>query len=263
MATKMSLYVASACNLTCRECIMQHAMAINPKYQMGMGELYELVFAGEQSGYAFDFVLTGGEPLMWRQMADGLKILRSSTITKTITMFSNGMFPDRLTSEIVANLDKIRLSEYFYNKEHVQKLKETYPSKVEIVERTGFWQNPDAPLAANIALPVDCMNPEVMLYDHQVYACPHNLSLAAARGLQDRIKLSVPITPGFLEHLRPIKKNAEHSQEICAACVSNAKVRKHVQKAVNVSKGRTDLAVYGVQDAGTYATEHGLVPSRE
>ncbi len=258
---KMSLYVTSVCNLACSECIMQHAMHKDPKYQMGLDEIRALVEFGEKSNYRFDFVLTGGEPLIWKDLAEGLTILRQSRITNKIVMFSNAMFPDRVTADVIRLLDAIRISHYFYNTEHMQRLQAMWPEKVSVVERTGFWKNPTEPVPEHISLPVECMNPEVMFYNYDVYACPHNLSIATAAG--STVPLSVPVRQvNFLDGLRNIKHSKGHASEICTLCISNGKVRKHAEKTLNVSRGRENLEVFGI-NPNFHAAQHGLTVPHE
>ncbi len=255
-AIKMSLYVTSVCNLECAECIMQHTMQADPKYQMSLEELQALIEYGELSGYQFDFVLTGGEPLLWKYLPEGLQLLRTSRITKNITMFSNGMFPERVTQPVADALTAIRLSEYLYNADKVKQLQRLWPRKVSIVERTGFWKNPTEPVPLQIALPVECMNPEVMYYNGEVYACPHNLSLAKLSGSTAKLSRSVRQV-NFLVGLPGIKKDHQHASEICTWCISNNKIRKHAEKTLNYSVGREDLSKVGI-DAEQYAAQHGM-----
>lgn len=255
-AIKMSLYVTSVCNLACSECIMHHAMANDPKYQMSLDEIDMLIDFGEVSGYKFDFVLTGGEPLIWKHLEVGLQTLRKSSICNNITMFSNAMFPDRVTRAVIDSLDAIRISHYFYNTEHMKRLQSMWPKKVSVVERTGFWKNPSEPVAEEIALPVECMNPEVMYYDYKVYACPHNLSIA--KGCGSNAPLSVPVQQmNFLDGLAAIKHSDRHAKEICTRCISNNRVRTHAEKTLNVSTGKEDLTKFGI-NPDFYAEQHGL-----
>lgn len=258
---KMSLYVVSACNLACRECIMHGVMSDAPQYQMTIDEIDELILYAERNRYRFDFVLTGGEPLLWRYMLEGLAHLRGSPITSSITMFTNAGFPDRVTPAIARMLDSIRVSEYFYNKPQIEALQTMHGEKVQVVERTGFWENPSAPLPLVDVLPVECLNSEVLLYNHQVYACPHNLSIALSFGSQ--AELSVPVShPNFLDELQRIKHAEAHQQQICSGCVSNACVRRLVSKTMNVSGNRISLPdIPPEQIAGYAASKELTIPA--
>lgn len=259
---KMSLYVVSACNLACRQCIMHGLMHAAPRYQMQLDELAEMLRTAEASGYRFHFVLTGGEPLMWSNLQAGLQLLRSSPVTASIVMFTNAGFPDRLTVPIAEMLDSIRVSEYFYNMRQIEALKNMHADKVQVVERTGFWVNPTEPLPVSVAFPVDCLNEEVLLYDHHVYACPHNLSIAM--NLEVNPKMCVPSTQlSFLDELQQIKHSEEHQMQICRACVSNACVRRNVEKTMNISGNRTELPGLPPRAIPYYAAPRHLTVPQE
>jgi hypothetical protein len=210
---------------------MQFMMKADRKYHMSVEEIEQLIIISEQSGYRFDFVLTGGEPLLWNHLA-ALKELKKSKITNSIIMFSNAMPHERLTDDVATCLDSIRISHYFYNDKQMAELKARYPNKVVMVERTQFWKNPDDPVPNS--LPCECMNPEILLYNYQVYACPHSLSIAQHNG--SKVILSNPLKKGFMSGLADIKKN--QAAEICTMCISNRKIRTIAESVANTSKGR-------------------------
>jgi len=216
---------------------MGEMMAEDSRYQMSVQEVKDLITAGDREQCKFDIVLTGGEPLMWKNLVEGVAWLSMADCVNTITMFTNAGFPDRLTSPLVGMLDDVRISEYFYNKDNVARLLTTYPDKVHVVDRTGFWKNPEGLLPEAEAFPVVCMNPEILLYAGNVYACPHNLAISLR--VKAATQLSVPLsTPGFLAELRRIKNSESHKMGICRACISNQTVRRVVEKTMNISGSR-------------------------
>lgn len=224
---RMSLYVTSVCNLSCEECIMKHIMAENAKYQMSLDEIEQFVYYSEKSGYSFDFVLTGGEPLAWKNMEEGLCRLRRSPITNKITMFTNAMLWKSLSSRSLECMDSIRISHYEGNDTHMAIMKEKFPDKVSIVDRTDFWVNPTKPVPNTT--PAICLNPEHLYYDYRVYACPHSQSIARHNGSQ--VMLSEPLGLHFLDSMARIRHNQE--KEICSMCISNQKVRNKCLKIHN------------------------------
>lgn len=238
----MSLYVTSSCNLSCGECIMQFQMKADRKYHMSQDEIVKLIAACEESGYVFNFVLTGGEPLMWDNLTLGLQTLKKSKATNSIVIFSNAMFHERVTQEVIDSVNFIRVSHYFYNDSHMKILKDKYPEKVTFVERTEFWANPTEAVDEKISLPCECMNAECMYYNYGIYSCPHSLSIAKHNG-SDKVKLCNPVGKNFLDGLDKIK--IEQQKEICTWCISNRKIRNWAEKKLNVSKGKEDLEKYG------------------
>ena len=236
----MSLHVNSICNLSCKECIMQPLMQSSIKYHMSIEELEELLYFSKLSGYRFDFIVSGGEPLLWENLKDGLKLLKDSDICKSITMFSNAMFPEKVTKEIADCLDSIRISHYFYNEKHMKQLEIMYPDKVRIEERTKFWEMPKTAVESEIAFPVICLNAGFKFYNKQVYACVHALSLVELDPSNAEIPLGNPLGLDFLEGLAEIKEN---QKEICRWCISNQRVRDYVEKVDNISEGKNLVSI--------------------
>jgi hypothetical protein len=225
----MSLYVISACSLACAECIMQHAMKAYKQYQMSIDEVKQLIDVSEQSNYRFEFILTGGEPLLWPNLHEGVRLLRSSRITKSIRIFSNVTHIHQINDEFMHLIDELRISQYPTNHENAKTLKARYPDKVVIVDRSEFWPNPDEPL--DDVLPAKCCNPEVMHFAGKIYACPHSLSIAIHRNMESELRLAEPLRPGFLDAMSEIRRGQE--EDICSCCISNDLVRHKVEKAAN------------------------------
>ena len=69
---EITFYVTSKCNLKCHECIMKHFMEANAKYEMSLEEIDFFLEASEKYNYKFDFILSGGEPLIWKNLEEGL-----------------------------------------------------------------------------------------------------------------------------------------------------------------------------------------------
>lgn len=229
-AIPMSLYVTSACGLRCEECIMMGLMDSQRAYQMSLHELEHFIKVSEASRYRFDLVLTGGEPTLWKHFATGVKLLRHSAICNSLTLFTNAMSIDALTEESVNCLDGIRISDYDNSHENIAALKRRFGAKVQVVDRQEFWKNPSAPVPHS--LPAQCLNPEILLANYQVYACPHSAAIAANNGSMAR--LSNPLAKGFLRGLLRIK--ARQQREVCTQCISNNRVRMQQQKVTNRSQ---------------------------
>lgn len=230
----MSLYTTSVCNLTCGECIMQFQMDADKKYHMPLDELSDFLKFSLISGYRFQVLLSGGEPLLWKNLEDGLRLLRNSSVIEKITMFSNGMYPDRVTQEIAENIDVIRVSYYQYNEKHMVILKNKWPSKVEIVDKQEFWKNPTSAVPKEIALPVECLNAPFHLYNRNVYACSHCNTLSLHSG--SKVKLSNALGVNFLNGIMDLKEGL--AEDVCTWCISNKKVREYVEKVDNTERGK-------------------------
>jgi organic radical activating enzyme len=225
---RMSLYVISACSLACAECIMQYQMKARQAYQMSLEEIQELIDVSSQSRYKFNFTLTGGEPLLWKNLNQGVRMLRESSITNSIQIFSNVTHIHQVNDQLIDDIDCLRISQYPTNKDNTRILKEKYPEKVQIAEREEFWPNPET--ALENVLPARCANPEVMLFEREVYACPHSLSIALHHNVEN-LKLAEPLKPGFMKAKEPIRRGQE--EQICTRCISNLNVRDQTAKVHN------------------------------
>ncbi|MEZ4750221.1 MAG: 4Fe-4S cluster-binding domain-containing protein [Bdellovibrionota bacterium] len=225
---RLSLYVTSICSLDCEECIMQFLMKADPKYQMSLEELDKFISMSEYSNYSFDFLLTGGEPLIWKNLREGLKRLRQSRICNSIRILSNAMNIDRLDDEIMGYLDGLRVSEYSTNKENI-------PDSAEKMAGQDIFRKPrrilgESKTSVSGTLPAVCLNPEMLLYKDQVFACPHSRSIALS--VQSELRLANPVAPHFMTGLFWIK--AAQQAEICTRCISNQRVRDKAKKTNNI-----------------------------
>lgn len=225
----ISLYTISKCNLSCAECIMAEAMKKYNNYQMTLQEIENLIYFSELSNYKFDIILSGGEPTLWDNLLNGVKLLKKSNITKSITIFSNVINLKNINDELVNYIDSIRISEYDYNKKNINIVLEKYPSKIKVVNREYFWENPKHPIFES--LPAECLNREYMFYNNRVYACPHSISLSIKA--KSNIKISTELKINFINDLPLIKKGQE--REICTFCISNQKVRDKMNLIKNLN----------------------------
>jgi organic radical activating enzyme len=148
---------------------------------MSLEEIEKLIHYSEKSGYSFNFRYTGGEPLYWKNLEEGTRLLRNSKICKSILLMTNGMKHENLTKEVISMLDYVRISQYGYNEEAMKILKGKYPHKVRIVDREEFYPNPKHPVENST--PVECGNLESLYFQGKVYACPHSYSLAIRHNL--------------------------------------------------------------------------------
>lgn len=226
----MSLFVISACNLQCTECIMMSQMQKNSSYQMSLEEIEKFLFYTELSGYSFHYRYTGGEPLYWKNLEEGTKLIRKSKSCKSILLMTNGMAYDKMSSKTLSMIDYLRISQYDYNKEAIKYLKNKYPFKTKIVNREEFFPMPSKPVEE--AVPVQCGNQEHLYFKEKVYACPHACSLALKNQIND-VETGTNLVKDYCDVLKKIRLSQE---KICKLCISNKGVAKHMKKIQNLSK---------------------------
>jgi hypothetical protein len=238
----MSLYVISACNLKCPECIMAHLMSHEKSYQMSIPEIERLLEVSEACDYTFNFVITGGEPLLWKNLKEAVRLLRKSPVTQSMVMFSNVVNISQVDDELMDSLKQLRVSRYedARNWKNTKILLERYPDKMRVVPRDQFWVNPTQPVPGTT--PAHCLNPEILYQDYKVYACPHSASIAigCAAPLEG---LYAELKPNFLDEMETIRKGQE--ENICSRCISNKLVREKVgmTSSVNLTINKKPLRV--------------------
>ena len=225
----MSLYVISACQLSCQECIMMHLMKTDSAYEMSLEEIDKLLYYSEQSNYKFHYRLTGGEPFLWKNLHEGLRRLRASPSCLSISIISNALHPEAVTDEMMEMVDCLRISKYLYNEKKADYLEQKYPTRVQVVDRQEFTKNPKDKVPNSI--PVHCSNPELMFYDNRVYACPHSKSIALHFNVD--LKLYNELGLNFKEGLEGIRHSQE--EELCTRCIGNKAVRKAMDQVLNIS----------------------------
>lgn len=231
----MSLFVISACNLQCGECIMMDQMHLHASYQMSLEEMERFLYYTEKSGYRFNYRYTGGEPLYWKNLKEGTRMLRNSKSCNSILLMTNGMKHENLTDEILGMIDYVRISQYGYNEEAMWVLKERNPYKVRIVDREEFYPNPKEPI--HDAVPVECGNLEQIYFDGKIYMCPHSYSLAIRHDLT-HLELGIDLCENYCDRNMEIREGHEL---ICKLCLGNKKVRDRIDKVSNVSNRHDKL----------------------
>lgn len=226
----LSIFTTSLCNRRCKYCIMKHLMSKYPAYHLSIQDLEVFIRVAEKSRYRFDFILTGGEPLLWENLKEGVRLFKSSRICKSLVLFTNAIYIDVLDDEVVKYIDTIRVSRYFENSNNIDYLCNKYSRKIEVVGREEFWSNPTAPIAGSI--PAECLNQEFFLFKNRIFACPHSASIAFGCG--SNLCLSNPVDRGFINGLDKIRDKQQ--EEICSRCISNKKVRIRVQQVPNIKQ---------------------------
>lgn len=236
----LAFHVTSTCNLACSECIMQWQMNNNFAYHMSIEEVKDFIKYTKLSNYSFKrLTISGGEPFLWKNLEEGLALLKDSGITEEITVFTNAVFYKKLTPKIIKNINTIRVSYYDHlpggidNAQSIEQLKLIHPNVI-VVPRDKFYPLPESPLENT--QPVECMNIYAEYYDGKILACAHAHSLALKRNIN--IETGIPICINYLDKIRDIR-NGYH-KEICSICISNKKVRNQVAQAKNKNSSRAE-----------------------
>lgn len=236
---KISLYTTAACNINCEHCIMRPVKKNCPNYEISLKELERFINITNQSGYKFSITISGGEPLLWTHLKQGLKMLRESPICKYMYMFTNAVNHQVLDEKTVSYLDHIRVSQYKENQQQINRLVYLYGKKIQIVNRTMFWHIPNTPLPNTT--PADCEYKKWWYYNNQIYACAHCMPLCQ-KLKYNKIELSEPLKIDYTKKLYNIKSQLIINESgPCTICTTNGNFKKQAIQIINTKNASLKL----------------------
>lgn len=213
---------------------MRGLMSKDRKYEMSLDELTVFIDVTEKSSYKFHYMLTGGEPLLWKNLKEGVRLLRQSASCNYLYLFTNLLNYEVLDDEVMSNLNCIKVSRYTINEDEIHEVQKRYGNKVKVYDRREFWINPKEKVDTNT--PVICMNEgELLFQDYHVYSCLHSASIAAAHN-DTETTICQSLELGYLDGLDEIRTN--QAKDICSLCTSNRKIRNMVSKPEHESQLR-------------------------
>ena len=210
---------------------MRFQMDADPDYQMSLDELAYFLSVCEKFDYKFKFIISGGEPLMWKNLKSGLKMLRDSKVCQNIVLYSNGINIQVVDEETISLCDTFRISRYQYNTSNINNIKSKFPQLV-VVDRKQHWKVPLEPVE-NV-FPEDCgLKNELFLYRGRVYFCPMCPPITIQQKLDIITSVEVNYETGFLEGLKQLEK--DHKPTLCPCCTWNKKIRAKYCSIPNIS----------------------------
>ena len=205
-----------------------------PDYQMSLAEIDQLIDAVKGSNHTFDMmILSGGEPLLWENIEEGIRRIKESGITKHLRVYSNAKAQHLVVTHWFDYLDSIRVSLHAGNDYEVSRLRMRFPDRVTVVDRRLhaplFGQELCEPV-----LPAKCVCPELVVCDQRVSMCPAGLAtIFMLKGTQkDYPEFYTDLSPGFLDRLKDKGFHREY-ELLCSACIGNKKLRP---ESVNAQK---------------------------
>ena len=218
----LSIKTTSLCNLRCKHCSVIPWMDAVPNWHTSLDEIKRLIEACKDITFTHIF-LSGGEPLLWKNIVEGSRLIKQSGITGSLVLFTNGMGisdPDKL-KEIRKNVDVFRVAKYTRNSEAIERIKEVIKDVV-IVDRTKHTVSPNKPVPNS--LPAKCVCSAYSMVQGMIEICgPARTIIHRLDWEFDDPELSVPIESGFLEKLKKVDK---FNKEWCKYCIANEKVAR-------------------------------------
>jgi hypothetical protein len=192
---------------------------------MNLYEVNKFINLTKQSNYDKfkSIIVSGGEPLLWRNLEEGVKALRESNLAEAIHVFSNGINTEKVTPKVIDNIHVLRVSRYKENAIALNDLAKRYGSKIVIVDRMVHTPIPDK-FYDNV-LPAKCHCEGYALCDGVMYACP--MIPAVAKEMKIPL-MDLPLTYCKLQvnWAEVLNKFTRENHKLCKACIGNLKVRR-------------------------------------
>jgi len=214
-------------------------MSAYPEYSLSMKQLRAWLVANKDSGYSYKKMrLTGGEPFLWENIVEGLKLIREFHPDIEISAFTNAEYAvesNRVTIESVLSLvDKVNVSDYGRCPGRIEYLKELGGEKARVRDKTIFCQvgnfyKADEKGRIEEYLPANCGCPGISLWGDKVFVCTNSVWMF---GWRDNIPegISTDVQKDYLSEL-PLNKRDNY--DFCSHCVGNIKVRPTLKKMKN------------------------------
>lgn len=239
---EISLMVTTVCQANCEHCCQGSWRKHNPGYHMSLVDLRNFIHYTKLSGYVYDLIIiSGGEPLLWKYLVDGVDILHHSGITKKISIFTNGLALNNIEppvfEKIYKNIDSLRITNLGINSNLVDEFKSWFEDwkKVYFIDYSEFIIIPSKPL--NGVLPSDCGCPHFSYSHGYIHTCTLALDLIHRFPTPAPVARRVagyPLVKNYLNDLIP-HRTFDHS--ICQYCISNNKVRSQLKRVPNKMLG--------------------------
>lgn len=184
-----------------------------------MKQLASFIDATEKSGYIADVNLNGGgEPLLWKNLKDGLELLKKSNSIERIEITTNGILKDKILMAL-KYADKIIVSDYDdVNIEKIENEKILYEKHETFFEKL---------FPAKTPCYCRCSGP--MLYGNYIFpSCGPPVFDAIDKMGLDIEKYRIPIQPFYASEALKEKKDLE----ACKYCWANMNCEeiKHIHK---------------------------------
>jgi len=227
----LSIKTTSLCNRWCKHCSVTDWMRQHPDYYCSIEDIEKLIQYSRESDYKWKFIiLSGGEPLLWKYIEEGTRLLYRSGITDDVIIFTNALAASENNlgkmGRIIENTHHFRISRYFGSEKQIAILVNKFGNRVQVVDRTTRMV-PPLEILVEDSLPAICNCKSYCLVDGYVDACaPARTILCRIEGfhLGDDVQ-SVKLQKNFLNFYKGYPK---YNRKICQYCISNANVQKHL-----------------------------------
>lgn len=232
----LSIKTTSLCNRYCKNCAVMSWAAADPEYHTSLDDIKNLIKFSRDSHITWKYILlSGGEPLLWKHIVEGSRLLFQSKITDDLKILTNGMQVtnkaalDRVAT-ILPHVHHFRVSQYNNNQNQIKLLRERFKGQIEVEDRTKHQVQPVKPVPGT--LPPFCRCTAFSLvYGGFDFCGParcywHRITGKYWNGNKPDIGFN------FNDLMDLIERKKHITLGICQYCISNAHVQKKLKQVM-------------------------------
>jgi len=259
MDKSINLSVTGLCNGDCEFCSVQPWMDHNYSYHMSLEEVEDFIYYSKLSNYKFKRIgIIGGEPLLWKNQMEGLKLLYAANLTENIRITTNGLVLNRRNKELIDSIlpyiHELKISKYIGNEKNIKFALKNFPQKkIKVVPQIDRFVSPKVFIPNS--LPADCRCRVFSVSNGRVDVCSPVRTMGYLFPELNPItfesegftipevslnKYSVPLQKDYLSEFKNLDR---FNQPYCQACIANAKIHKKVRIVKNQVDGGDDIVV--------------------
>jgi len=227
--------VCSPCQNNCKDCAHKELIASTYNFHLSLQELKKFIECTKQSNYFIEelSIHGPGEPTLWRDLNEGLKMIYESKIANKIIITSNGHSLDRLNDASWNYITSVNVSHYPDIKVDLSK----YKSKIKIIEATEFRSLPTRRYPNTIPCP--CAVPGPMFMKDKIFlSCGppiYDAALLAKVGILDDKRLWTPLEVNYMDKY---DKKLTGNLSLCEYCFGNLNIKADIKPHTQEDKPR-------------------------
>jgi hypothetical protein len=169
---RVFIETCSNCQNNCEECAHKDMMKYYPGFNLSIDELKRFIYYTKKSNYFIKqaWLHGPGEPTLWSNLDEGLKILKDSECIGDIFLWSNGETIEKIDEKTWENIDAMHISLYPFckNKKNIIEIKNRYPDKIFINDSIVFEPLPQKKDKLKL-IPCKCCTPGPMFIKDKIF----------------------------------------------------------------------------------------------